>query len=135
MMDRAPTSTSTTCTPTRRRIATYAVGYQDTNGQEIAVYVEVAWFGDVSEQEARAVVAGLLPADAVRTELYVAPPTPGGETALVSYRYESASLNAAYDRILAGEILVISQERWNDANPPAGTRVRAVSLIVRTITQ
>lgn len=113
----------------------YHVAYQDTNGREIAIYLEIALPGVMSEREARAFAVGYLPADARQTEVYTAPPTPDGATALQIYRYESAALDAAYDRILAGEILVIYHERWDDPKLELGRGVTVISLIVRTITR
>lgn len=113
----------------------YHVAYQDTNGREIAIYLEIALPGGMSEPEAQAFAAGYLPADVQQTDVYTAPPTPDGATALQIYRYESAALDAAYDRILAGEILVIFHERWDDPELEFGRRVTAISMAVRTITQ
>jgi hypothetical protein len=114
---------------------TYHVAYQDTNGQEIAVYLEINLPGGMSEREARALAGSYLPADAEQTEVYTAPPSPDGATALQMYRYQSPALDAAYGGILAGEVLVIFYERWDDPDFEFGRRVTAVSLIVRTITQ
>jgi hypothetical protein len=114
---------------------TYHVGYQDTNGQQIAVYLEINLPGGLSEREAQAMATAYLPADAERTEVYTAPPSPDGVTALQTYRYVSPSLGAAYDGILAGEILVIFYERWDEPDFEFGRRVTAISMMVRTITQ
>src|SRR5829696_1425988 len=73
--------------------ATLFVTYRDTNGELSVVYAELAWAGDgVDEPAARAVVRSLLPDGGKLTELYVAPPTSSGPVALVTERYESASL-------------------------------------------
>jgi hypothetical protein len=114
---------------------TYHVGYQDTNGQQIAVYLEINLPGGLSEREAQALATGYLPADAERTETYTAPPSPDGATALQTYRYVSPSLNAAYDGLLASEVLVIFYERWDEPDFEFGRRVTAISMMVRTITQ
>ncbi|MDQ3657788.1 MAG: hypothetical protein M3457_22275 [Chloroflexota bacterium] len=113
----------------------YHVAYQDVNGRDIAVYLEVDLPGGMSEREARVMTAGYLPVDAQLTDVYTAPPTPDGAIALTTYRYVSASLDAAYGGILPGEILVIVQERWGDPDFEFGTRVIGVSMMVRTITQ
>ena len=58
-----------------------------------------------------------------------------GATALQTYRYVSPSLNAAYDGLLASEVLVIFYERWDEPDFEFGRRVTAISMMVRTITQ
>lgn len=113
----------------------YHVAYQDTNSRELAIYLEIALPGGMSEREAQALAVGYLPADVRQTDVYTAPPTPDGATALQIYRYESAALDEVYDRILAGEILVVDHERWDDPELEFGRRVTAISMIVRTITQ
>lgn len=114
---------------------TYHVGYQETNGRQIAVYLEINLPGGMSEREAQAMTTGYLPGDAQVTEVYTAPPSPDGQTALQMYRYESPSLDAAYENILAGEILVVFYERWDEPEFEFGRRVTAISMTVRTITQ
>jgi hypothetical protein len=110
------------------------VSYRDINGEEVAVYVEFNWFGDgVTEAVARDTVESLLPADAVLTEIYVAPATPDGPIAFVANRYTSDALARAYANILAPEILVIQQEAWNDA--AGSSAVMSFSLMLRERTQ
>jgi hypothetical protein len=115
---------------------TFHVAYQKVNGEEIAVYVQVDWAGDgATETEARDSAVGLIPDDARITDLYSAPPTPGGPLAFSVYRYRSEALGAVHDGALAPEILVIFHERWGDASVPNSTRVAALSITVRERTQ
>jgi len=113
--------------------ATTYVSYRDINGVETAVYVELAWRGDgVDEQQAQRATESLIPADAELTELYVAPPTPGGPIALVTYRYESAGLGEL--QALAPEILVIHQQHWSDDDSEPAM-VQSTSIMLRERTQ
>lgn len=115
---------------------TYHVAYQEVNGQKVAVYVQVDWSGDgVAETDARDIAIGLIPDDARITDLYSAPPTPGGPLAFSVYRYRSEALGAAHEGALAPEMLVIFHERWGDASVPSSTRVAALSVSVRERTQ
>ncbi len=114
---------------------TYHVAYQDTNGVEIAVYLEINLPGGMSQRESRAFAAGYLPEDAERTEVFTAPPSPDGSTAVQSYRYVSPALGTAYDGLVAEEVLVTFYERWDDPEYEFGIRVTAISMMVRTITQ
>jgi hypothetical protein len=116
----------------------YHVAYQQINGVEIAVYVQVDWLGDgVNEAAARDTVARLIPEDARLTDLYTAPPTPGGPTAFSVSRYSSQALGSAqvHDGALAPEILVVAQERWGDPSVPNSTSVISLSIAVRERTQ
>jgi hypothetical protein len=114
--------------------ATLYVTYRDVNDELTAVYAELAWEGDgIDEPAARAVVQNLLPVDAKLTELYVAPPTSSGPVALVTERYESASLGE--DPTLAPEVLVIFQQQWGDPTVAQSTRVLSVSISIRERTQ
>jgi hypothetical protein len=116
--------------------AIHHVAYQTIGNEQIARYVQIDWLGDgVTGPVLRDVVARLIPADARLTDLYWAPPTPGGPLALVSYRYVSETLGAAYNGVLAPEILVISHEVWGRPSAPDGTQVNAVSIIARERTQ
>ena len=115
---------------------TLHVAYQDANDQEIAVYLEFAWGGDgATTRESRAIVDGLIPADARLTDVYTAPPTDEGPIAFSTQRYVSESLGRAYDGTTAPEFLVIYQERWGDPSIPDSTRVSAVSIMIRERTQ
>jgi hypothetical protein len=115
---------------------TFNVAFQEVNGEKIAVYVQLDWPGDgATEADARESAVGLIPEDARITDLYSAPPTPGGPLAFSVYRYRSESLGAAHDGVLAPEILVIFHERWGDASVPNSTRVAALSIAVRERTQ
>jgi len=114
--------------------ATLFVTDRDTNGELSVVYAELAWAGDgVDEPAARAVVRNLLPAGAKLTELYVAPPISSGPVALVTERYESASLGE--NPTLAPEVLMIYQEQWGDPTVADGTRVLSVSISIQERTQ
>lgn len=115
---------------------TFHVAFQKVNGEEIAVYVQVDWAGEgATETDARDSAVGLIPDDARITDLYSAPPTPGGPLAFSVYRYRSEALGAVHDGALAPEILVIFHERWGDATVPSSTRVAALSITVRERTQ
>ncbi len=110
------------------------VSYRELNGEQIAVFVELAWLGDgVSQQVSTQTIERLLPADAILTELYIAPATPDGPIALSIYRYTSESLADAYDDTLAAEILVIEQHAWNDA--AGSSTITSFSLMIRERTQ
>jgi hypothetical protein len=114
----------------------FHVAYQGVNGEEIAVYVQVDWDGEgATETDARDSAVGLIPEDARITDLYSAPPTPGGPLAFSVYRYRSEALGAAHDGVLAPEILVIFHERWGDASVANSTRVAGLSIAVRERTQ
>jgi len=63
----------------------------------------------------------------------VAPPTSSGPIALVTERYESASLGE--NSILAPELLVIYQEQWGHPTVADSTKVLAVSISIRERTQ
>jgi hypothetical protein len=86
-----------------------------------------------STSQRRAAVYNLLPADAELTELYVAPPTSSVPAALVTERYESATL--AENPTLAPELMVIYQEQWGDPSVSESTRVLSVSISIRERTQ
>jgi hypothetical protein len=110
------------------------VWYMAFNGLEVAAYVEVDFGPEgVPMVDARDLVTNYLPADAEFSELFVAPPTPGGPTALSMTRYLSPSLAAAYDNIIPAEILVTLHESWPANGEPE--RATAVSLIARMVTQ
>jgi hypothetical protein len=113
---------------------TVYVSYRDINGEMVAVYVEFVWRGDgVSEQDARDMIAHLIPADSTLTELYIAPPTGSGPIALVTSRYKSDSLGGI--PALAPEVMVIEQQLWGDPAEAGSTRVAAVSISIRERTQ
>lgn len=115
---------------------TFHVAYQRFNGEEIAVYVQVDWDGEgATESVARDSAVGLIPEDARITDLYSAPPTPGGPLAFSVYRYRSEALGAVHEGMLAPEVLVIFHERWGDAAVPNSTRVVGLSIAVRERTQ
>jgi hypothetical protein len=110
------------------------VSFREINGEEIAVYVELTWFGDgVTGEVASTTIERLLPSDAVLTELYVAPATPEGPITLVAHRYTSEALGEAHAGVLAKEILAIQQEVWNEA--AGSSAVRSFSLTIRERTQ
>ena len=117
---------------------TYHIAYQQINGIEIAVYVQVDWLGDgVTQGVARETVAGLIPDDARLTDLYTAPPTPGGPIAFSVTRYASEALGSpqVHSGALAPEILVVAQERWGDPSVANSSSVISLSIAVRERTQ
>ncbi|MGD9712185.1 MAG: hypothetical protein AB7V46_08985 [Thermomicrobiales bacterium] len=110
------------------------VAYRQMNGEEIAVYVEFDWLGDgISHVMATETVERLLPADAVLTEVYGAPPTPEGPISLQFYRYVSETFGASSDGVLSSEILVMEQHAWNDA--AGSSTITSISLMIRERTQ
>jgi hypothetical protein len=110
------------------------VWYMSFNDVEVAAYVEVDYGPDgVTMVQARELVSNYLPADAEFSELFVAPATPGGPTALTMTRYLSPSLASRYDGIIPAEILVTLHESWPDSGEPE--RATAISLMVRMVTQ
>lgn len=112
------------------------VAFQTINGQEIATFVEIAWEGDgAPEFETRKLVRSLIPHDARLTELYTAPPTPSGPSALVIYRYASEGMAAAYDGVFPAEIAIIAQQTWLDPTQPDNVLIRRVSVTLRERTQ
>lgn len=114
---------------------TYHVAYQDTNGIEIAVYLEITLPGGMGQRDSREFAARYLPEDARRTEVFTAPPSPDGATAVQSYRYVSPAMADVYEGLLPEEMLVTFYERWDDPEYEFGIRVTAISMMVRTITQ
>src|SRR5215213_2946928 len=93
------------------------VWYVSFNELEVAAYVEVAYDSEgVSPVQARDLAQGYLPADAEFSELFIAPATPQGPTALAMTRYLSPSLAATHGNIIPAEILVTLHETW-DTDP------------------
>lgn len=111
------------------------VWYMSFNDQEVAAYVEVAYGPEgVSPVQAHDTAMAYLPADAEFSELFVAPATPRGPTALTMTRYLSPSLAAAYGEIIPAEILVTLHESWH-AEASQEDRITAISLMARMVTQ
>ena len=111
------------------------VWYMSFNELEVAAYVEVVYGSNgVSPVQARDLAQSYLPADAEFSELFIAPATPQGPTALTMTRYLSPSLAATYGNIIPAEILVTLHETW-DTDPSQPERIPAFSLMARMVTQ
>ncbi len=111
------------------------VWYVSFNGKDVAAYVEVAYGPEgVPPVQAHDLAQGYLPADAEFSELFIAPATPQGPTALAMTRYLSPSLAATHGNIIPAEILVTLHETWN-ADPSQPERITAISLMTRLATQ
>ena len=105
-------------------------------------YVEVVWDGGgTTYEEASASVAALLPADVRRpTDVFRAPPTPGGPIDFLVMRYVSPALDAVNPEPLdlPAEILVIYHARTTELDTPPGSQpvieqdVTRVSIVVGT---
>ena len=114
---------------------TYTVWYRSLNGDEIASYVEVSYGPDgVANVQAMELAESLLPDDAEYTEMFVAPATPHGPTALVMTRYVSDALGVRSAGAVPPEILVTLHKTWDDGDG-SDDRVTAVSIMARTVTQ
>ena len=111
------------------------VWYMSFNDQEVADYVEVAYGPEgISPVQARDTAKAYLPADAAFSELFIAPATPRGPTALAMTRYLSPSLAAIHGEIIPAEILVTLHESWR-AEASQEDRITAISLMARMVTQ
>ncbi len=92
--------------------------YVGFNNDYVA-HIELRWqatqLGGLREQDARAEVKDLLPADADLQDVYYMPPTPDGPVALRAWQWESPSL--AEVTVARTAILVVYQETEREQNP------------------
>jgi hypothetical protein len=105
-----------------------------SDADDVVVYIEFAWLGDgVSEENATALVEHLVPADAAIDGVYFAPPTPDGEIAFLTFRYESESLaSVSYGTgALPADFLVLYHTRITDVTPQGGDQRVAETAVLR----
>ena len=99
------------------------------------IYLEVVWGGGgATYEEANVAVRSLLPADVGRpTDVFRAPPTPGGPVDLMMERYASPSLDAVNPEPLdlPAEILIIYHVHTSELDTPPGAQPLAERSVTR----